>query len=194
MSGIKLSQRLWLLADNTAQRALDGFANVYDDTAKKLNNAFDFSDASLTIRQPVTAPALATVGGFKAVIGPWQKSSSTLPTAPTALAWGIDSAAATASNLIQGFIATHPGSIIGMQLAGLSSPASAVTVTVYKNQVATAASLTAQLGISALGTSTTFAKGAVTFAANDRLEIYFFSATSNCTGQLVSSFTVEMSA
>lgn len=188
MSGLNLSQRLWQLTDEKVQRAFDGFAATYDDTVKKLNNAFDFSTNSLAIRLPVSSP-----GGFKSVIGPWQKSSSAYPTTPTALAWAIDNTSTNTGNLIQGFIATHPGSIIGMQLAGLSNPAGPVTVTVYKNLAPTPAMLTSTLVTTNTFTYTTFAKGAAPFAAGDRLEIYLSSTVAN-TGQIVSSFTVEMTA
>ena len=194
MSGLNLSQRLWQLADGTVQRALDGFAAQYDDTVKKLNNAFDFSDKSLSVRLPMTAPSVTSAVGFKAVVGPWQRSQATFATAATPLVWASDSNATGASALTQGFYATHPGSILGVALAGQAGATTTLTATVYKGGVATAA--TAQLVVSTAGTTSTtatFAKGAVPFAQGDRLDVYYAASAAN-TGQLVASFTVEMAA
>lgn len=204
MSNLGLSQRIWQIADGAVQRALEALANTYDTALRTLNKAFDFTDSTTTVRnaltvlgnttaQSVAAQAVSTPGGFKSVIGPWQRSSSTLPTTPTALVWATDTAGTNAANLVQGFIATHPGSIIGMQLAGLVTAATTITVTVYKNLTATAATFSMPFLTTNSYSYTAFPKGSVTFVAGDRLEIYHSAAVST-TGQLVSSFTVEMAA
>lgn len=191
MSGIKLSQRLWLLADDTAQRAFDGFASVYDDTAKKLNNAFDFADKTLNVRVPMTAATVASAAGFKTVVGPWQRSSSAMSTTPTLLAWGMDSGAST--TVAQGCVMPFSGSVLGIGLSGTATTATSVAVTVYQNLVPTAATLTFTLPTATASTFATFGKGAVTFAAGDRLDMYYVAAAAN-TGQFTAAFIVELAA
>lgn len=187
-----VTQRLRGLKDDVAQRAHDSVANAVDAIATTLNKAFTFTDTGIAALKALTGSTASFTSftssqGFKQTIGAWGVNGGTATTA-TPMSWS-----ASLAGQQYGYVAPFAGSILGLSLAGASGGTPTATVTVYKNGTATAVTKSLALNAGQQQAYVTFAKGTVTFAANDVLDLrYSLSAATG--SNVVASICVEMGA
>lgn len=163
------------------------------------------SGTTATFSGTATANSVVSAQGFKSsTAGTYSYASTTLiPNTDTAMSASFypPSGGAYPNYVLDGptygWVAPFAGSVLAVSGGGLrNAVAKTITFTVYKNGAATALATTAASGTGTFKTFNTSAKGVVSFAAGDMLEVRIRSNSATAGGAEggVAYITVEMGA